>query len=144
MLIALAQRPQGLNRRQLGVRAALSSRSGTFDTYLSKARTNGWIDGTGDLRITEDGIAALGTYEPLPEGAELLEHWLGELGNSGAARILRALADVYPRGLNRGELGEAAALSDRSGTFDTYLSKLRTLELITGRGELRASEELFS
>lgn len=35
ILVALAQR-NGLTRRQLGVRAMLSSRSGTFDTYLSK------------------------------------------------------------------------------------------------------------
>lgn len=144
MLIALAQRPQGLNRRQLGVRAALSSRSGTFDTYLSKARTNGWVDGTNQLRITDAGSRALGSYDPLPEGRDLLEHWLRELGNSGAARILRELAGAYPRALTRAELGEAANLSDRSGTFDEYLSKLRTLELIEGRGELRASEELFS
>ncbi len=144
MLIALAQRPQGLNRRQLGVRAGLSSRSGTFDTYLSRARTNGWItDGHGKLVITDDGLKALGSYTPLPEGAELLQHWLSELGTSGAARILAALASVYPRSLTRAELGEAAALSDRSGTFDTYLSRLRTLELIEGKGELKASDELF-
>lgn len=143
MLIALAQRPQGLSRRQLGVRAGLSSRSGTFDTYLSRARTNGWIEGAGEMRITEAGLKALGTYDPLPEGRALLEHWLGELGNSGAARILRALADAYPRSLTRAQVGEKADLSDRSGTFDTYLSRLRTLELIEGRGELRASAELF-
>jgi hypothetical protein len=144
MLMALAQRPQGLNRRQLGLRAGLSSRSGTFDTYLSRGRQAGWIDGRTDLRITDAGIAALGAFTPLPEGRELLEHWLGELGESGAARILRALAAAYPRALTRAELGAAANLSDRSGTFDTYLSRLRTLELVEGRGELRASEELFS
>jgi uncharacterized protein len=142
ILIALAQRG-GLNRRQLGLRACLSSRSGTFDTYLSKARTNGWIVGSSQMTITDAGVHALGTYDPLPEGSALLAHWLGELGNSGAARILRALADVHPRALTRQELGEAATLSDRSGTFDTYLSKLRTLELIEGRGELKASDELF-
>jgi hypothetical protein len=142
MLIALAQRPQGLTRRQLGLRAGLSSRSGTFDTYLSRARTQGWVDGTATVRITDAGREALGSYEPLPEGRELLGYWLGELGNSGAARILRELAAVYPRSLTRAELGEAANLSDRSGTFDTYLSRLRGLELVEGRSELRATEEL--
>ncbi len=29
------------------------------------------------------------------------------------------------------------------GGFNNALSKLRTLELISGRGELRASEDLF-
>lgn len=143
MLVALAQR-NGLTRRQLGVRAGLSSRSGTFDTYLSKGRTHGWIGGTKDrIEITDAGVAALGSYEPLPEGQALLDHWLGELGESGAARILRALATTYPRALSRQELGEAANLSDRSGTFDTYLSRLRTLELIQGKSEIKASDELF-
>jgi hypothetical protein len=26
----------------------------------------------------------------------LLDHWIGELGGSGAARMLRAIADAYP------------------------------------------------
>lgn len=143
ILVALAQRPQGLNQRQLGLRATLSSRSGSFATYLSKARANGWIEGSGDLRITEAGIKALGSYQSLPEGRELLEHWLGELGGSGASRILRVLAGAYPNAMSQEDVGRAAELSDRSGSFATYLSKLRGLELITGRGELRASDELF-
>jgi hypothetical protein len=143
MMIALAQRP-GLSRGQLGVRARLSSRSGSFDTYLSRMRSSGWLDGgPGDFRLTQTGLAALGSYEPLPQGRDLLEYWLRDLGNSGAARILRALAESYPKSMTRAELGEAAVLSDRSGSFDTYLSRLRSLELVVGRGELTASEELF-
>ncbi len=96
------------------------------------------------LRITSAGLTALGDFEPLPTGPDLLAYWLRQLGGSGAARMLRALADVYPRALSRDALGTAASLSDRSGTFDTYLSRLRGLELVLGRGELRASEELFT
>ncbi len=104
-----------------------------------------WIEDRGDVRfITDAGIEALGSYDPLPTGADLREHWLRELGDSGAARLLRALSEVYPAGLTNAEAGERANLSHGSGTFSTYLSKLRTLELITGRGELRASDELFA
>ena len=144
MLIALAQRPKGLSDRQLGVRASLASGSGTFDTYLSKARTNGWIEGSRNLmRITDAGLQALGDYEPLPTGRDLLNHWLSELPG-GAARMLAALADSYPQALTAEELGERANLAAGSGTFDTYLSKLRTLELLSGtRSDLRASEEFF-
>jgi hypothetical protein len=144
ILTALAQRPQGLNQRQLGLRAGLSSRSGTFSTYLGRARSSGWIEGRGDLRITALGLAALGNYDPLPEGRELLDYWLNELGDSGQARMLRVLAQVYPNALSNEALGEAAGISSRSGTFSTYLGRLRGLELIEGRGMLRASEELFS
>ena len=144
MMIALAQRPRGLTNRQLGVRAGVSSRSGTFATYLSRARSQGWIDGRGVLTITDAGRAALGAYDPLPEGGALADYWLRELGESGAARILRALLDAYPEALDAATLGERASISHRSGTFATYLSRLRSLELVTGRGELRASEELVS
>jgi hypothetical protein len=144
MMIALAQRPQGLTNRQLGVRAGLSSKSGTFSTYLSRGRSEGWIEDNGDRRVlTDEGLAALGTYEPLPEGQELLEYWLRELGG-GANRMLSALADAYPEGLANEELGARAEISAKSGTFSTYLSKLRTLELVEDHGhERRASRELF-
>lgn len=144
MMIALAQRPQGLSRQALGVRAGMSSRSGTFATYLAKGRTSGWINGDGSaIRITQQGIDALGNFEPLPTGRDLLSYWLGELGASGAGRLLAAIASAYPDGLSREQAARGAELSPASGTFATYLSKLRTLELVSKSGELKASDELF-
>lgn len=145
ILIALAQR-QGLTNRQIGVRAGLSSGSGTFATYMGKARSEGWITDEGDKRyVTEAGVAALGDYEPLPSGSALLNYWLAHQGNSGAARMLTALAQVYPDALTNEQIGEAAGISHVSGTFATYMGKLRTLELIqsAGRGLSKASDELF-
>jgi len=143
MLIALAQRP-GLSARQLGVRAGLSSTSGSFNTYLSKGRTMGWLNGDRNhMEATPDGIAAIGSYEPLPEGMALLEYWLRDLGQGGSGRILKALADVHPNYLTKEELGAATELSEKSGSFNTYLSKLRTLELIEGSNPLKASDEFF-
>lgn len=144
ILVALAQRPQGLSTRQIGVRAGLSSKSGSFNTYMSRARSNGWVVGErGHVQITDEGIAALGDYDPLPTGDALLQHWLSDLGDSGAARILSTLAEAYPQTLSKNQVAERAALSGTSGSFNTYLSRLRSLELIEGRGELKASEELF-
>lgn len=142
IMIALAQRP-GLTNRQIGVRAGLSSKSGTFSTYLSRGKTNGWIAYDGSKRsLTQEGEALVRGYEPLPSGTALLAHWLNEVGG-GAARILRALADAYPRALSNEEIGEAADISHASGTFSTYMSRLRTLELIEGgRGATKLSEEL--
>jgi len=144
ILIALAQYPQGRSARQVGILAGLSSKSGSFNTYLSKGRSSGWIEGErGMLRITDGGLEALGNFDPLPQGPELLNYWLSELGDGGAARILRVLAQAYPKSMSKEELGTAAELSHTSGSFNTYLSRLRTLELAEGRGELRASETLF-
>jgi len=144
MLVALAQAGRPLNRRALGLRAGLSSRSGTFATYLGRARSAGWIDGSSDATtITRAGLAALGSYERLPEGRELLDYWVAELGQgSGAGRMLAALGKAAPKGITRDRLGELAEISPRSGTFATYLGRLRGLELIEGKDELRISEEL--
>lgn len=143
MMIALAQRPGGLTKRQLGVRAGLSSRSGTFGTYLARGRSEGWLGGGEVLEITPDGIEALGTYQELPTGLDLLNYWLGELGNCGAARMLRHIAMSYPRALSREEVGAAAEIIHTSGTFGTYLAKLRSLELVeTTADGLRLAEEL--
>lgn len=142
MMIALAQRP-GLSKKQLGVRAGLSSTSGTFGTYLGRMRSSGWVEGSETICLTQEGAAALGDYEPLPEGMDLLAYWLDELGSSGAGRMLRVLAEKYPEALSKEDLGRYAEISHTSGTFGTYLGKLRTLELVEGRGDLRASKEFF-
>jgi len=142
-LIALAQRPQGLNNSQLGVRAQLAQ-SGSFRNYLSKARTQGWISEQGPTKfITQAGLSALGGYTELPSGSQLLEHWQRELGG-GAARLLSAFADAYPRALANDDVAKAAGL-EISGSFRNYMSKLRTLQLIERMdGGHVASEELFS
>ena len=144
IMISLAQRPNGLTQSQIGVRAGLSSKGGTFSTYLSRARSNGWIEGDRNLvRITLAGIEALGNFEMLPDGELLYQYWLAKLGNSGAARILQTLHDVYPNSLTKEEIGERANISSAGGTFSTYLSRLRSLEVIAGSRDIKASDELF-
>lgn len=143
MMVALAQRP-GLNAGQLGIRAGLSSRSGTFGTYLGTLRSKGWLVGGRDhMDLTDAGLIALGPYDALPEGKELLAYWLGELGSGGASRMLSALAEAYPGTMTREELGQAAGISSDSGTFGTYLSKLRKLELVEGSKFFQANPELY-
>jgi hypothetical protein len=144
IMIALAQHPNGLSQSQIGVFAGLSSKGGTFSTYLSRARSNGWIYGEKNLvAITQAGIEALGAFEMLPTGELLYQYWLAKLGNSGAARILQALHDCYPSALTKDEIGERAQISSAGGSFSTYLSRLRSLELISGTREIQASAELF-
>lgn len=143
MLVALAQRSP-LSDRQLGVRAGLSSKSGTFGTYLATLRQNGFIEGQRDaLTISQDGLEALGDYEPLPTGQALLDYWLNRL-IGGQMRMLSCLAAKYPQSMTDADLGDAAGVASNSGTFGTYLAGLRTLELVSGkRSALLASAELF-
>jgi uncharacterized protein len=145
MLVALAQK-NGLSTRQIGLRAGLSSKSGTFGTYMSKLRQEGLIAGSGEsVSITSAGLDTLGPYDPLPSGEALLRYWQSELGSgSGAARILQALYDSYPQPLSYEQIGERAQISHASGTFGTYLSKLRALELVKKSNKgLLLSEELL-
>jgi hypothetical protein len=51
--------------------------------------------------------------------------------------------DSYPDGLAHPAAAEAAGYSHSSGTWSTYLSRLRSLDLIDGRGELKAQGWLF-
>lgn len=121
ILIALAQRPQGLNKRQLGVRAQLSTKSGTYSNYLSEGRKRGWLVGSpSKFKITDAGLEALGEYVPLPTGPALQEYWKTQLGPaSGAARMLDILCEVHPESISAAELAERAEMST-SGTFSNY------------------------
>jgi hypothetical protein len=54
----------------------------------------------GNAILTEKGMTALGRFDLLPEGKALYQYWLGELGNSRAARMLSALYEAHPRKLS--------------------------------------------
>lgn len=143
MLTALAQAGTHRSAAYIGAAAGLSSKSGTFGTYLGMLRSQGLIEGNSEtLDITHAGLAALGTYERLPTGQELIEMWCKKVGG-GAARILRAVAAAYPNELTAEEVGQQANISHTSGTFGTYIGKLRTLCLIERRVPFKATAELM-
>lgn len=142
ILTALAQYPDGRTKKQVATLTVYAGNGGGFNNALSALRSKGMIEGSGSMRILDAGLSALGPYEPLPTGAALLHHWLGQLGKAERA-ILQALVDA-PRGLDKEALGRATGYEPNGGGFNNALSRLRTLELIEGRGELTASGELFS
>lgn len=115
---------------------------GGFRNPLSRLRTKGFIVGTGVLQPTEAGLTALGRWEPLPSGRALLEHWLHRLPGPDS-KLLRAISEVYPRTIDLHDLAATTGYEASGGAFRNPLSRLRSLGLVHGRGELRASEELF-
>lgn len=142
-LTALAQYPDGRTKNQVAILTGYAVTGGGFNNALSALRTKGRIESNGDqLRITQDGVDALGSFEPLPHGDVLLQHWLGQLGKAERA-ALEVLAGVHPDALTKEDLAVRAGYEASGGGFNNALSRLRTLELISGRGELRASEDLF-
>lgn len=139
--------PNTITRTRMGAFARLSHTSGSFGTYLSSLKTNGYITTEGnDFRITDEGLAAAGEVDSLPtDPHELINLWCGIIGeSSGAARMLRVLGGHYPNEMSRQELGDAVNMSSTSGSFGTYLSYLKSRGLVkTSMQNIKASEELF-
>jgi hypothetical protein len=127
---------------QVGFVAGYSHKSGTWATYLSRLRSAGLIEGRGDLMLTEQGAAAANEPAAPPSGEQLRATVIGKVDGS-LAKILTPILDAYPGGLTHEAAGAAAGYSPASGTWATYLSRLRSLELIEGRGELKAQDWLF-
>src|SRR6266849_7216014 len=70
-------------QRHLLTAPAPSHTGGGFNNYLGALRSRGLIKGDGDsLRITETGIRELGSWEPLPVGAGLIDYWRSRLGKA--------------------------------------------------------------
>ncbi len=142
ILIAIAQDRRGATREQLTVLTGYKRSS--RDAYLQRLRERGAIQISGDtITATEDGIRALGSeYEPLPTGAALRAHWLNRLPE-GERRIFAILIEAYPDSVNRDSISESTAY--KRSSRDAYVQRLRSRRLVDtiGRGELRASDELF-
>jgi len=145
MLQVLASRyPMTFTKSQLALLANLSPKSGTYGTYLSLLRSQGLIAVGAEISITEEGLTYIGTVKPQPQSQEeVLDMWRNNLPG-GARRMFDALVDIYPRQIDKAELGERTEMSYNSGTFGTYLSLLRRNGLAEVTGiSVKASPNLF-
>jgi hypothetical protein len=144
ILTALAQYPDGRSKVQVAVLTGYAASGGGFNNYLGSLRSRGLIEGDGDrLTISKAGIQVLGSWEPLPAGAALIDYWRSRLGKAERL-ILEALTQVYPDALTKDEVAANAGYESSGGGFNNALGRLRTLELVEGRGEMRASPNLFN
>jgi uncharacterized protein len=116
---------------------------GAFNNYVGALRTRGLLEGNADrLRITQAGIAALGSWEPLPVGPALIDYWRARLGKAERL-IFETVTQSYPDSLSKEEVAARTGYEANGGGFNNALGRLRTLELVQGRGEVRASDSLF-
>lgn len=142
VLAALIQYPDGLRREQLTVITGYKRSS--RDAYIQRLREKGLTATDGERVIaTEAGIAVLPDYTPLPRGQELQDYWLAKLPQ-GERAILEVLIHQYPSPVRRDALDEVTGY--KRSSRDAYLNRLAAKELVedSGRGEVRASEELFN
>ena len=144
ILTALAQYPEGRSKVQVAVLTGYAVSGGGFNNYLGGLRSKGFIAGGGEqLRITEAGLEALGSWDPLPVGPALIDYWRRQLGKAERL-VLEALVNAYPAALSKAEIAVQTGYEANGGGFNNALGRLRTFELIEGRGELRISENLVS
>lgn len=143
-LTALAQRKSALTRNKIAIFTGYSVKSGHIDNTLGALRSRGLVAGGNDaVKITNDGMAALGSFEPLPTGETLRNFWISQMDKAGAS-FLKVLIDIYPNGLTRNELAGRAGYSPASGHVDNTLGKLRSFELAEGSNDfIKASDDLF-
>ena len=143
ILTALAQYPEGRSKVQLALLAGYAVKGGGFKNAIGALRSKGYATGGKDrLEATPEGLEALGSWEPLPTGHALLEHWIAQLGKAERC-ILEPLADCYPETMTKEELGEVAGYEPTAGGFKNALGRLRTLELIERGVEPRLSAHLI-
>jgi stage V sporulation protein SpoVS len=78
---------------------------------LGALRTAGLIQRGEPIRITPEGLDVIaGTYDPLPAGQALVDHWMHELDKAHRTLLL-CLLDVYPRSMTCEQLAEASGYS---------------------------------
>lgn len=130
--------PEELSKQRLATLSGFSVKGGTFNTYISELKRNGWIVGNNELKITEEGLDHA-SPEEIPSGDELLNLWKGKF-REGAGKILQFVYDN--KFVTKEEIGNATSFEISGGTFNTYLSELRRNGLIEVEGqEVKISEE---
>lgn len=146
MLQVLATRyPMTFTKSQLALMAKMSPRSGSYGTYLSRLRSAGYLaEADGQIGISDTGLEFVGVTPTEPQTqAEVLAMWSSNL-NGGARRMFDYLVQEHPRSVSRQELGDAVEMSAGSGSFGTYLSRLKSNGLIkVSDGNIKASNDLF-
>lgn len=135
ILIALAQHGGELPVERLAAIAGYSASGGGFRNALGAVRSAGYVDG---LRITQAGMGALGDYDPLPTGHELLRYWMGKVGKAE-----RTILEAASKGISDpASVAEYGHYEPSGGGWRNALGRLRTLGLISARGAIELHEDL--
>lgn len=141
ILTVLAQRG-ARTKRQVAVQTGYAIKGGGFNNAVSALSAAGFIARNGDsMEITDAGVGALGTYEPMPTGQALLDYWLNQLAK--AERAILTVLITSRAAMTKEQIAQLAGYEVGGGGFNNAVSRLRTLELVSGARELKASEELF-
>lgn len=129
--ILASRSPLRVTKPQLGTLSKYKHTGGSFNTYLSRLRGLGYIDSEGSLLYaTDEGLDAVGEIAPAPQSQdELTEMWVKAVGGT-PGKLLRILVDNYPEAFDKDILADAVDMTASGGSFNTYLSRLRSNGLL--------------
>jgi hypothetical protein len=121
-----------LTDRVIAARSGVSRKRSTFRNAMSTLRGKGYIEGsTTSPTVTQNGVDALGdTYEPLPTGRALVDHWMGLLSET-PKRMLTAILDHWPEWVDHDEVARLADVDRSKSTYRNGMSALRGYDLVT-------------
>ena len=141
--VLAARHPAKFTRAQWATLARMKKNSGTWQTYLSRLRVAGFIvESDGLFGLTAAGLKAAGRVDR-PASGSVVQQWRDALG-SGPSKIIDVVLSIYPKGIHRANLADRVGMVATSGTFQTYLSRLKSNGLIEVRNrEIVASSILF-
>jgi len=141
VLTVLAQNhPKEVDQRRAAAIAGYSQKSSTWRAVLTSLRKPEFITGTSTLTITPTGLNVLGSFEKLPTGRALLDHWAKRLPK-GQAQVLAILSALGGQG-QASDVALRAAYTPTSSTWRAVLSGLRAVGLIEGSRILKLHEDL--
>jgi hypothetical protein len=142
VLTAIAQFDGGLDKTHLMTLTGYKRRS--RDDYVFRLKQRGFVAENGEtVTATPDGVSALGDdFQPLPTGEALRSYWMQRLPQ-GERRVLEVLISAYPNPIAKEQIETETGYARRSR--DDYLYRLGARRLVenVGRGEVKASDQLF-
>lgn len=136
LLVLASASPAGLTEAQWAQLAGYARKGGTWGTYKGTLRASGLVEQRGDLWFaTGAGIDAVGAESSSmpPPGADLARFWAQRI--SGVRRMVDVLIKRFPHFTTREALAADLGMSEKGGTFGTYLGRLRSNGLLDEQGK---------
>jgi hypothetical protein len=139
IMTALAQHGS-CSKSRIAALTGYAVNGGGFNNAISECRTKFWLTGSDPLTPSHEGLIALGDVDPLPTGRKLLLMWDAKLGKA-EREILGVLASRLGSEMDKQKLADLTGYAANGGGFNNAISRLRTLELVEGKGALHLTSD---